>query len=169
MTGGRLPLLLLLVALPFACSDGRMRTPPLALSTGLTEAQVNEAQALWQAMGPLDYQVDVQQQCFCTPEAFQHASVVVRSGQVMSAAGTEPNSEDTFTIPLSAEEHQPWFTVEGQFALLQAELSNDRFVRAVFSPEDGHPTEFEVHVGPREFVTADGVVSYTSTLFGDAQ
>jgi hypothetical protein len=106
----------------------------------LKPEQLAQAEALWKARGPRDYDLEYTQKG-STPGHFQ---VRVRHGQVESVlCNGQPLEKRLYQY----HDMNAWFGFIGDFLKRDAEPGSPRtFIKATFDPEDGHLKEFRRRV-----------------------
>lgn len=161
LSAGRLPLVGMVVALALGLLLGlfffRAGTPP-----ELTREELDAARYRWEERGPESYQVTLQMGGALT----DRRRIVVAEGVVTAM---------TISDRPAAEPSWQYWSVEGMFDFLQAELDNaqdppptlgvtdpDQIVlRAEFDPELGYPTRFFRHILGRQRGTSWEVVEFS--------
>lgn len=112
-------------------------------------ADFAEARARWEARGPVDYDLVLEQLCFCGPEGRGPVRVEVRDGAVASRTYVETGE------PVR-EELEPFFPdVDGLFAFLaEAFERGPHSIEVEYDPDLGFPTrsfvDFEENVADEE-------------------
>ncbi len=131
----------LLMFLPLSsCSDEVRSGPEPTSSAGSTLREISQAETAWSQAAPSSYDMTVQRGCFCNIEPVDDARVTVVDGQVDSALGSDEGQRHS--VPLTPEQHMPWFTVSGQFRMMREALAGGLVVTASFEPSNGRPRSF---------------------------
>lgn len=100
---------------------------------------LQNARAQWANQGMVDYNVKTRRFCFCAPRAEDNVQVTVRDGQVVGALGQDESG--AYEIPIEDTSMEDWYTVDGMFERIEANLTSADRIDVVFDAQRGFPSE----------------------------
>jgi hypothetical protein len=100
---------------------------------------LQSARAQWANQGMVDYNVKTRRFCFCAPRAEDNVLVTVRDGQVVGALGQDESG--AYEIPIEDTSMEDWYTVDGMFDRIEANLTSADRIDVKFDAQRGFPSE----------------------------
>lgn len=100
---------------------------------------LQNAREQWADQGMVDYNVKTRRFCFCAPRAEDNVLVTVRDGQVVGALGQD--EAGAYEIPIEDTSMEDWYTVDGMFERIEANLTSADRIDVKFDAQRGFPSE----------------------------
>ena len=113
---------------------------------------LEENRAKWQAAGISSYEYRYRKVCECHPETPADTIVTVAGGDIVAVSYDREDYLEP--IPVPAEKHDWFRTVEDLFVLVERALDSAEVIRVSYDPELGYPTrifvDYEVNLVDEE-------------------